>query len=126
TRSLIESAELAFMNLENPMTDIKPSAKKTYAFNSPPERLAWYMNAGFNMFSLANNHIADSGEEGLLDTIKNVEEYSKKLGIPVWHSGAGEDAQAAVAPVFIRLEDKDITIAFFSVRFSKSPRVARF
>ncbi len=126
TKALIESGELAFMNLENPMTDIKPIAKKTYAFNSPPERLAWYMNAGFNMFSLANNHIADSGEEGVLDSIKNVELYSEKLGIPVWHSGAGEDAASAVAPVYIRLKDKDITVAFFSVGFSGSIRVARF
>lgn len=126
TRALIQSGELAFMNLENPMTDIKPSAKKTYAFNSPPERLAWYMEAGFNMFSLANNHIADSGEEGVLESIKNVELYAEKLGIPVWHTGAGENAEAAVAPAYIRLKDKDITVAFFSVGFSSSPRVARF
>ncbi len=126
TQQLIDSAELAFMNLENPMTDIKPSAKKTYAFNSPPERLEWYMKAGFNMYSLANNHIVDAGEEGLLDTLKNIDLYSEKLGIPVWRTGAGENAAAAVAPAYIRLEDKDITIAFFSVGFSRSPRVARF
>lgn len=126
TQHLIDSAELAFMNLENPMTDIQPSAKKTFAFSSRPERLAWYMSAGFNMFSLANNHIADAGEDGLLDTLKNIDLYAEKLGAKVWYTGAGEDAASAIAPEFIRLDDKDLTVAFFSVGFSGSPRVARF
>lgn len=126
TQHLIDSADLAFMNLENPMTDIQPSARKTYAFSSSPERLAWYMRAGFNMFSLANNHIADAGEDGILDTLKNIEAYAEKLGATVWYTGAGEDAASAVAPKFIRLEDKDLTVAFFSVGFSGSARVARF
>ncbi|MBA2665385.1 MAG: CapA family protein [Bradymonadaceae bacterium] len=126
TAKLIESGELAFMNLENPMTHIKPVAKKTYAFNSPPERLEWYIRAGFNMFSLANNHIADSGEEGIVDTVRNVELYAEKLQTSVWHAGAGASPEDAIAARYIRLEGKDVTVAFFSVGFSRSPNVGRF
>ncbi|MFU8802354.1 MAG: CapA family protein [Bradymonadaceae bacterium] len=126
TAELLDSGELVFMNLENPMTTIEPVAKKTYAFNSPPERLEWYIGAGFNMYSLANNHIADSGEEGIVDTIRNIEHYAEKMNRPVWHAGAGSSPEEAVAPRYIRLEDKDVTIAFFSVGFSRSPNVGRF
>mgnify|MGYP006191293943 FL=1 len=80
TRHLTMSGDLNFMNLENPVTALSPNAKKTYAFTSPPERLEWYFGAGFNMFSLANNHIADASQAGIDKTIEHLEAYAKKHG----------------------------------------------
>ncbi len=125
TRHLI-TGDLNFMNLESPVTDLKPNAKKTYAFTSPPGRLDWYMGAGFNMFSLSNNHIADADQPGIDDTIRNVEEYGKKHGMPVYHAGAGQTPEDGLKPTYIKPEGKDVTVAFIALGFSKSPNVGKF
>lgn len=125
TRHLI-TGDLNFMNLESPVTDLKPNAKKTYAFTSPPVRLDWYMGAGFNMYSLSNNHIADADQPGIDDTIRNVEEYGKKHQMPVYHSGAGKTPEDGLRPTYIKPEGKDVTVAFISLGFSKSPNVGKF
>jgi poly-gamma-glutamate capsule biosynthesis protein CapA/YwtB (metallophosphatase superfamily) len=67
---LIASSDIAFGNLEYPITrkGIRYRDKK-YVFRGPPESLGAIRKAGFNLLSLANNHIMDYGEKGLADTI---------------------------------------------------------
>lgn len=126
TLSLLQSGDLISMNLENPVSTLSPSAKKEYSFTSNPDRLDWYIKAGFNMFSLSNNHIADADQEGIDDTIRHLKERSAQHGKPVYFAGAGKNYEEAEAPVFIKLPEKNLTVAFFSTGFSQSPNVSRY
>src|SRR5690349_5833967 len=56
---------------------------------APPENLAAIKEAGFDMLSLAGNHIADCGAEGIADTIAELD----RLGIR--HTGAGPSLRVA-------------------------------
>lgn len=126
TQALIDSGDLVSMNLENPVSDKNPKAKKKFSFTSAPERLGWYMDVGFNLFSLANNHIADANQEGIDDTIMHLKEKSKARNTTVYWAGAAQTKAAAEEAQFIKLPNKDTTIAFFSTGFSKGANVSKF
>lgn len=126
TRTLLASGDLVFMNLETPVTDAEATADKPFAFTTPPKRLGWYLDAGFNLFSLANNHIADAGKAGIDATIEAIESQAAARGIPVHHAGAGRSGPDRLRPVRVSLPDKDLSLAFFSVGFSDSPSVVHW
>lgn len=70
-------------NLETPLGDEKLGwTKDATVFNTPNQFVEAAMAAGFNCFSLANNHCLDRGIEGLNKTIKTL----NKIGID--HTGA--------------------------------------
>ena len=123
TRELLASGDLVFMNLESPLTERPPVPDKRFAYTTPPERLAWYLDAGFNMISLANNHIADAGEAGIQDTVETIDSRARVRGETVFHAGAGRAGPARYEPVRIEPEGRDLTIAFFAAGFSDSPSV---
>ncbi|MRR35428.1 CapA family protein [bacterium] len=84
------TADASFANLEYPVTlhDIR-CRDKAFVFRGDPETLRAIRDAGFNMLSLANNHIMDCNDEGLKDTIR----LCDRLGIA--HAGAGIDLENA-------------------------------
>ncbi|MEM1347513.1 MAG: CapA family protein [Myxococcota bacterium] len=126
TQHLIDSADLAAMNLENPVSDLPPTAKKEFSFTSPPERLGWYMDVGFNIFSLSNNHIADADQIGIDDTLRHLKATSEAKGVEAFWAGASDNYADAEAYTLVTLPDKDVKIAFFSTGFSRSPNVSKF
>ena len=64
---LLSSRDLAFANLETPVCDKRPY--QTYpCFNVHAEYVEAAVKAGFNVFSLANNHTNDQGKEGIEGT----------------------------------------------------------
>ncbi|MBP6003865.1 MAG: CapA family protein [Pyrinomonadaceae bacterium] len=71
---VLSAADLAFGNLEGPMTDSGVSAKcsagstRCYAFRMPTRYAKHFKAAGFDVMSLANNHAGDFGEKGRSDT----------------------------------------------------------
>jgi poly-gamma-glutamate synthesis protein (capsule biosynthesis protein) len=126
TRHLSLSGDLAFMNLENPVTTSKPTAEKKFAFAADPGRLDWYFGAGYNLYGLANNHIADAGQPAIEATIEHLESSARRHQRAVYYAGAGSSPTRAIEPRFVRPEGKDVTLAFFSVGFSASENVADF
>ena len=60
--------DLTFANLELPLDPSRPASGYPY-FNGTPAYLAAAVDAGINLFSLANNHAFDGGEEGIFQTI---------------------------------------------------------
>jgi poly-gamma-glutamate synthesis protein (capsule biosynthesis protein) len=60
-------ADLAFANLESPLTDA-PLAGAGYDLRGPQEAVLALQSAGFDLVSLANNHALDAGASGLRDT----------------------------------------------------------
>ena len=78
---LVKSADLAFANIEAPVSDTIPW--NTYPqFNMHSEYVEAAIDAGFNVFSLANNHTNDQLLQGIKDTKKY---FDSRAGI--WACG---------------------------------------
>ncbi|MGH8996891.1 MAG: CapA family protein [Acidimicrobiales bacterium] len=71
-----------------------------------PDNLSALGRAGFSAVTLAGNHIADAGPEGIEDTLQELE----RLGIPA--TGAGRDLTEARRPAV--LEASGVTVGILS------------
>lgn len=87
------AADLVFGNLEFVLSDApKPIKKSGPVLHAPTNSIHILKNAGFNLLSLANNHIKDCGEDGVKSTIATC----KKAGIATF--GAASNLQNAKKP----------------------------
>lgn len=85
--------DILFGNHEGTLTDTGKNAKhckdpsKCYSFKSPTWLADYLVNAGFDMMSIANNHIGDFGKIGITNTKKTLEEkgiaYAGVYGSPI-------------------------------------------
>lgn len=106
---VFQQADLLIGNLEFPLTDIgKGVAKCGPVLKGKKECLSVLQIAGFNVLGLANNHIRDCGDEGVLSTL----ECCRNAGIST--VGAGEDAAAAREPLHITVAGWRIGIIAFA------------
>ena len=82
-RAILKNSDLAIANLETMTTELVPYAHEMhvidhhtgprYHCNAPLSYLDALRFAGFDGFVMANNHDADGGYEGIVDTIENVD-----------------------------------------------------
>ena len=93
----INDFDLAFCNLECPVSAVGQSTGKIYCFRADTSYFSGVQDAGFNLFSLANNHIIDWGEKACLDTKQLIEKNN------LYVIGAGKDQTEAQAPLFIKM-----------------------
>jgi poly-gamma-glutamate synthesis protein (capsule biosynthesis protein) len=94
-RHLIESADIAIANFENPApNDFTFHASKT-VFTADPKLIKGLADAGIDWVGLANNHIRDAGGDGILQTIANLKKYG------IRSSGAGKNVAAARTPAIL-------------------------
>ena len=103
-RDLVEGADIAAANFENPAPDKPRFHASGTNFSADPRFIDGLADAGLDYVSLANNHIRDAGSAGLLQTIKNV----TKRGIAV--SGAGKNAAAARKPAILEAGGTSVAI----------------
>jgi poly-gamma-glutamate synthesis protein (capsule biosynthesis protein) len=92
---LLSSADLTVGNLETLVMDDSPfsstadasdgDTRVKYLMNAPTEFLEALRDAGFDVLTLANNHIFDYRAEGIIQTLKKLDEYS------ILHTGAYAD-----------------------------------
>jgi len=103
-RSLLQGADLAVANFENPA----PNAFKYHTtgtiFSADPRLIAGLKDAGIDYVSLGNNHIGDAGPAGLLQTLANLDRYG------IRHSGAGKNLAAARAPAILTVDGIKVAI----------------
>ncbi len=94
---LFLAADFASVNLESPVTATPQTAhpSKEFSFFSLPESLAGLTEIGVDYVALGNNHVYDFLEDGLVDTILEVD----NAGLA--HSGAGKDNLTSYTPKFI-------------------------
>ena len=85
----MKSSSIMVANNEFAITNSNNKISKLYNFKANPERINIYKEMGVDLVSLANNHVYDYGEEGLLDTIRHLNEYE----IP--NIGAGSNISEA-------------------------------
>lgn len=64
---VLSGADLAFANLESPLTTA-PQRASGHDLRARPEAVVALQSAGFDVLSLANNHALDAGPEGLRQT----------------------------------------------------------
>lgn len=104
------NADITFANLETPITERGTAQDKEYAYRSSPLALPAFQAAGFDIVNLANNHILDYGQQGLLDTFTNLDKMK------IRYIGAGKNSEEAFRPVI--MERKGMKIAYLG--FSKN------
>jgi poly-gamma-glutamate synthesis protein (capsule biosynthesis protein) len=100
TAAMLESADLALVNLEGVISRRGERVPKSFNFRFVPEVAPALKNAGIDAVLHANNHIFDYGEAAFLDSLS----WLAEVGIGV--VGAGHDIEEASQPfVFKRGDD---------------------
>ncbi len=89
----LRQADLTFANLESPISARGRNQGSQYSFRADPRTVEGLTFAGFDVVSLANNHIWDWGSEALTDTVSILETN----GIET--VGAGRNYEEANQPV---------------------------
>lgn len=113
-QSILDSADLNFANIECPLTKVKPTVKKRYPISCKPKRARYFLNAGFNMLSLANNHAYDTGQRGIDDTLALLER-ERRTRKRLWWSGTSRRKGNPRTATRIKLPGKNVTISLFAV-----------
>ncbi len=122
-RDPLFAADLAFANLETPLTnspyptphksETSIALKRDWIFKAQRSDAAMGLaGGGINIVSLANNHTLDYQADGLRDTIRKLE----SAGV-MW-CGVGETARAALAPRYVTVGE--VTFAFIAGAHSSS------
>ena len=102
---LFETADIVFGNCEGFYSDRPaPSPSHKHLCGAKRERGSFYAEIGFDVMTLANNHMIDGGYDALTDTI----ELLRSQGIAT--TGAGENIDAATTPAIV--ERDGIRVAF--------------
>ncbi len=89
----LHSADIAFVNLEAPLTVRGIRAEKQNTLRADPSLIEDLKDAGVNIVGLANNHMLDYGLDGLADTLAALESGG------ILQVGAGPNINAAREPV---------------------------
>ena len=106
---ILADADITFGNLEGVLLDGGEPGKKCsnqnacYLFRSPSRYVKHFVNAGFDVLSLANNHARDFGEEGRLASMETLAAAS------IHHSGLKGDFASFTA------NELDIVLLAFAV-----------
>ncbi|MCF7792442.1 MAG: CapA family protein [Candidatus Cloacimonetes bacterium] len=105
------AADITAINLECPFTNAYTShPTKSIVFKAEPDHISALDHMGTDVVTLANNHIWDYMNDGLLDTTN----YLDSLGIP--YSGAGMNSCEAYQPAFVNRSGVNIAFLFSSDR----------
>jgi poly-gamma-glutamate capsule biosynthesis protein CapA/YwtB (metallophosphatase superfamily) len=96
--TLLHDADLRIVNLECAITDKDQPwtrAPKVFHFRTPPSAIETLRTARIDACSLANNHILDFEEQGLLDTLGHLDAAG------IRHTGAGRNQEEAAEPAIL-------------------------
>jgi len=91
----LKAADIAFVNLEAPLTTRGLRAEKQNTLRADPGQVEDLLLSGVDIVSLANNHMLDYGADGLADTLAVLERTGVK------QVGAGPNLEAARASVVL-------------------------
>jgi poly-gamma-glutamate capsule biosynthesis protein CapA/YwtB (metallophosphatase superfamily) len=110
---LLHEADLRMINLECALTshtaEWHNGHKKVFYFRADPERGAATLEvAGVDFAALANNHIGDFGNAGLLETIGVLDRHH------IAHAGAGANLAAARMPAVLNAGGLQIAVVAFA------------
>lgn len=112
----LREADILFGNLEGPISDGGRKVGSIYSFRVDPKAIEGLLFAGFDILSVANNHIFDYGKDAMEDTFEQLE----LAGIDYVGGGFGEEE--AYGPKI--KEIKETKIAFLAYTNLGSPHWA--
>lgn len=104
----LQKADILFGNLENPISDKGQKVGSIYSFRANPEVIKGLKFAGFDILSVANNHIFDYGREAMEDTFSRL----KKAGIDF--VGGGFNEEEAYSPRIKKVKGTKIAFLAFT------------
>ena len=104
-KPFISSHDLAFINQETMLGGVELGLSSYPSFNSPQEVGEALIDTGFNLFSIANNHTLDRGEQAIIHTVQFFKEHQ------TIYSGAEESASDSHLKVFTV---NDMTFGFIA------------
>jgi poly-gamma-glutamate synthesis protein (capsule biosynthesis protein) len=100
------AADITIGNLECPLTSQVTPREDKLCIRGNPYYAQSLASAGFDLVSLANNHLTDFGPSGLADTVTALDAGD------VRHTGAGKDLATAGQPVI--LKRNGVAVGFLS------------
>jgi hypothetical protein len=98
------STDLTLVNLKGSVPHDWITRDFSLIFTFDPELLAGMKKAGVDAVTLANNHIRNGGDQGVIDTINNLD----AAGIA--HAGAGANLTAARQPAWLKAGGKKVAV----------------
>ncbi len=103
---VLRTADVAVVNLETPVTDNPKAVTRSLLFNAPSSMVRSLAAAGVKLVSTGNNHARDQHLEGMLETLRHLDETGLR------HVGTGVSEEAAWEPVV--MEVKGVRFGFLS------------
>ena len=101
----IQKADFCLYNMEVPLTDVcEPIDKAGPALIAKTSTIAGYKALNTSMVTLCNNHTLDQGEQGLISTMKVLEENG------IDYIGVGKNVEEAKKPKIVELGGKKVGI----------------
>ena len=101
-RSMLRGADIAFGNLETPVSERGTPVDKWINMRMPPALLAEVVDMGFDIVTLANNHMWDFGEVAFDDTLRHLADDALPF------VGAGADLEAAWRAEFVTIDKRKV------------------
>jgi poly-gamma-glutamate capsule biosynthesis protein CapA/YwtB (metallophosphatase superfamily) len=92
---LLKSTDINIINLETTLTTSPKQVYKVFNFKATPDKIKALTDAQVTIANLANNHILDFSEAGMMETISILEEAG------IQHVGAGINDAAARQPALV-------------------------
>lgn len=102
---LLDKASYRIFNLETPLSDYEnPIKKNGPSLIAPVSSINGYKSLGVDAFCLANNHIRDQGDQGVVDTLNALDNNG------ICHVGAGANLKDAEKPLKFDFEGKRVGV----------------
>lgn len=109
---VVQDADLFFVNLECALThEDEPwhdGTHKAFYFRAEPSAVRTLVEARVSFASVANNHVLDFGERGLLETVATLDDAR------IAYAGAGRDERAASAVAHLAAREHHVAVVAFT------------
>lgn len=104
----LHTTDLNLINLETALTNSDKIVPKVFNFKADPQKVAALQKARIDVVNLANNHVLDFDIEGLLETLKTLDQAD------ILHVGAGKNRDESRKPVILKRKGVKIGIIGYS------------
>ncbi len=105
-RPAVVGADVAFANLESPLTD-RPHLFGEFALEADPAAAGLLAGAGFDVLGVANNHATDGGPDTVIDTLTTLGDAG------LASVGGGPTAGAAAEPLVLDVGGTTVGVVAF-------------
>ena len=107
-RDVLQDADITFGNLEGPVSDKGTEAGSIYSFRMDPQVVPTLKETGFDVLSLANNHMGDWSREAFEDTMRRLQRGG------IVYAGGGWNEKESWEPAIFEVHGKRVGFVAFS------------